>query len=135
MSYNSIKKQVNSGKMPIWSGNWWSEQYLSFFAKGTVAVNLPDDVTSLNNTEVDIQMKYTGIYRNGAVEDLKSTATYNEGKIDMTVKYNQGLLSYSVSTIGDSLEGKYSLTNPYDKGSVQLRKGAENTEGSGCVIS
>lgn len=120
--------------MVIWSGNWWSEQYSSFIVKGTVTANLPDDVTLLDNTEVDINMKYTGVYRNGDVVNLKSTATYDEGTINMTINYNQGLLSFTLNVIGNNLEGKYLLTNPYDKGSVQLRQGMQNNSSS-CLIS
>lgn len=121
--------------MVIWSGNWWSEEYSSFFAKGTILANLPEDITSLNNTEIDIEMRYTGIYRNGATEYLKSIGSYQNGRIEMTVKYNRGYLSYSVSVSDDLLEGKYTLSNPTDKGSVKLRKGEGNTDTSGCTIA
>jgi len=132
---DSKKKGVNIRNMTIWSGNWWSEQYSSFFAKGTVSAELPDDITSLDNTEINFQMRYTGIYRNGAVENLKSNATYKDGRVDMLINYNGGILSYSITVVGDNLEGKYSLTNPYDRGSVQLRKGTEDADSSACIIS
>lgn len=134
VNYGKKKAKISEKKMVTWSGNWWSEQYSSFFVKGTVTVDLPENITSLNNTEINVDMKYTGIYRGGDVVNLKSTATYDNGIINISLNYNNGLLSFTLTLVGNSLEGKYLLTNPYDKGSVQLKQGEQNNS-SGCLIS
>lgn len=122
--------------MTKWVGDWWSEQYPSFFVKGTVSADLPEDITALNDTEVDIVMKYTGFYRSGDVEHLRGITTYDEGTINMTVKYNNGILSYTINVSDGGLNGKYTLTNPHDRGSVRLQRLTEGKEdNSYCLLS
>lgn len=98
--------------------------------KGTITINLPEDVKSLGNAEI----RYTGIYRYGSVEKLKCTAMFKEpadepgllGNLTISVKYGLGVLSYNVKIFEDNMIGEYKLSSPPDNGKFQLRKGGGN---------
>lgn len=121
--------------MPIWSGEWWSNQYPAMFAKGTVIADIPDDITSMEDTEIKIRLTYTGVYMNGTVSDIVSKGSYKDGRVKMYAQYGGGALTYDVALNGEVLEGTYELTNPIDKGTVKLVQGEYTSNNPACIIS
>lgn len=120
--------------MGIWSGEWWSSKYPAMFAKGTVVVNLPEDLESINNNIINVKLTYTGIYKNGVVEELASTGSYIDNRIKMSAPYENGTLTYDIEIKEDSLDGTYVLTTPMDSGSVKLIQGENPGNPGQCII-
>lgn len=127
--------------MTIWSGNWWSELYPSTIAKGTVLVELPEDIESINDTVISFELTFTGMYRKGYVEIIRSRCKYKNGHVETYFNYGEGKISCNVVVENEELKGTYNSTEPLDNGSVELRKGkSELTKGctamggSKCVM-
>lgn len=125
-------------------GNWYSTKYTGFFVKGTIKMILPmsienfDDFEKLNNKDINIEIKYTGNYKCGQINNFKTKIIIddkNPKKILMSIPYDSGML-YSKGTLtydieiknSKLIEGKYNLTYPIDNGLVKIELENDGSE-------
>jgi len=128
--------------MVLWTGKWYSNVNSGFYVRGNISVDLPIELKLLNNTEIDINIVYTGIYRSGNAEVIKAQATYisgggdegSLGMIKLTSNNGIGSMTYKISIFSDKLKGSYNISSPVDNGEVELKMGINNNDNNGCKI-
>ena len=107
--------------------------------RGNISIDLPIELTLLNNTDLDINILYTGIYRSGNAEVIKVKATYvsEEGSLGIIklISKTDELenMTYKISIVLDKLKGTYNIRSPVDNGEVELEMG-NNNNNNGCKI-
>ena len=125
--------------MELYSGTWWSTKYTAAFSRGNVWVSLK----SGNQSETyhsDAKIKYLGMYRLRQEETI-SIAISPQGaeskefvtppaKVQgKTAPSGKGELTFKIEKQqGDTIEGTYTLSNPFDKGGFKLQKGPDHVE-------
>lgn len=103
-----------------WTGIFESQTYNYIFTmvKGTINVDLPDDVTQ---TQTNATLTYTGLYKRNTVftmffkyasPSLIGTCTDSTQTIEFTPTF--------ISTM--KITGKYTSHNPYDVGTFVLNR-------------
>lgn len=122
---------------PQFKGYWSSTYYSNFFAKGDVVIFSNktldiNDLSSADGTEIEVYIKYTGIYLFSTEKRFKTFLKCDGNKISMEIKYGEGLLRYNLESNGQELVGTYELHQPIDRGTVFLRK-YDPTEAAGCI--
>lgn len=112
---------------PQFKGNWSSTYYSNLFAKGDVAIYADktldlNDLSNADGTEIEVYIKYTGIYLFSSEKRFKTVLKCEGNKISMKIKYGEGLLEYNLEPNGQELVGTYQLCYPIDQGTVRLQK-------------
>jgi len=106
-------------------GIFYSKYYCYFLVKGNVKIRLEDDIESVKDMDkdIDIEMEYTGLYKNGVIEKLKLKKSNENEIVSYYSEYNNSKIKFKFDNISNSyIEGTYVLDNPYDYGVFKINK-------------
>lgn len=112
-------------------GVWQSEEYPSYFCFGDIEINSPVAIDNIENDipyDVNITIKYKGLYRWYKVDNFKSQIIKKGNSLSAVAVYNNSHIKYELDCI--TMTGNYYLAQPYDRGTVKLNTGANY----GCAI-
>jgi hypothetical protein len=145
--------------MQEYSGKWSSGKYSALFSRGNVTVHLPEKMDQ--KVVVQAKIKYLGMYRLGQEEtipimidgkdEIESQFITPTDAVKQAMKHNQetekkkvspdmlskekveGLLTFKVlKRKDDEISGSYTLSQPEDQGTFELKKGPNH--GENCII-
>ena len=119
--------------MEIWSGTWKTQVYKKFlftYCHGTIETELPVNLSDIDeNEQIDftITIIYKGYYRYNDIEKhnfkfKKSDIDKETNTLKLSKSYHFGTIHFNLLFNNNKIDGVYSLSNPYDYGTFELRK-------------